>query len=224
MLQTEQENVDFDGSYVFCIEDENKKVSLEEIGLKSTFFNNIELQVVKQHSSPLSPPPFMVGMVEVEVDKETGEVVKKGEVKGVTPIFETKLYNEDGTELKGEGKGTVIVGVKLTNKEKLDKYSIEIKNSKGEKIEADTTTIGEGEVSFTIEENGKYTIIVKGTKDGTERTNQRTIEIDVGEKIITNIEIRPNGGAKYIVPTEGKAKIKGIGTVGYAKGKGASVF
>ena len=145
---------------------------------------------------------------EVVVDKETGEVVKKGEVKGVTPIFETKLYNEDGTELKGEGKGTVIVGVKLTNKEKLDKYSIEIKNSKGEKIEADTTTIGEGEVSFTIEENGKYTIIVKGTKDGTERTNQRTIEIDVGEKIITNIEIRPNGGAKYVVPTEGKAKIK----------------
>ncbi len=145
---------------------------------------------------------------EVVVDKETGEIVKKGEVKGVTPIFETKLYNEDGTELKGEGKGTVIVGVKLTNKEKLDKYSIEIKNSKGEKIEADTTTIGEGEVSFTIEENGKYTIIVKGTKDGTERTNQRTIEIDVGEKIITNIEIRPNGGAKYIVPTEGKAKIK----------------
>ena len=74
MLQTEQENVDFDGSYVFCAEDENKKVSLEEIGLKSTFFNNIELQVVKQHSSPLSPPPFMVGMVEVEVDKETGNI------------------------------------------------------------------------------------------------------------------------------------------------------
>ena len=145
---------------------------------------------------------------EVVVDKETGEVVKKGEVKGVTPIFETKLYNEDGTELKGEGKGTVIVGVKLTNKEKLDKYSIEIKNSKGEKIEADTTTIGEGEVSFTIKENGKYTIIVKGTKEGTERTNQKTLEIGVGEEIITNIEINPNGGAKYIVPTEGKAKIK----------------
>ena len=123
-------------------------------------------------------------------EKQTGEVVKKGEVKGVTPIFETKLYNEDGTELKGEEKGTVIVGVKLTNKEKLDSYSIEIRNSKGEKIEADTTTIGEGEVSFTIEENGKYTVIVKGTKDGTERTNQKTLEIDVGEKIITNIEIR----------------------------------
>lgn len=44
------------------------------MALKGTFFNNIELQVVKQHSSPLSPPPFMVGMAEVEVDTETGEV------------------------------------------------------------------------------------------------------------------------------------------------------
>ena len=55
-------------------EDAEKKVSLEDIALKSTFFNNIELQVVKQHSSPLSPPPFMVGMVEIEVDTETGNV------------------------------------------------------------------------------------------------------------------------------------------------------
>ena len=54
--------------------DAEKKVSLEDIALKSTFFNNIELQVVKQHSSPLSPPPFTVGMVEVEVDTETGNV------------------------------------------------------------------------------------------------------------------------------------------------------
>ena len=26
------------------------------------------------HSSPVSPPPFMVGMVEIELDKETGQV------------------------------------------------------------------------------------------------------------------------------------------------------
>ena len=30
--------------------------------------------MVRQHSSPLSPPPFMVGMAEVEVDTETGSV------------------------------------------------------------------------------------------------------------------------------------------------------
>lgn len=75
MIEVDQDKVDFDGSYVFCDrEDEEKRVSLEQIALKGTFFNNIELQVVKQHSSPLSPPPFMVGMAEVEVDTETGTV------------------------------------------------------------------------------------------------------------------------------------------------------
>ena len=74
MLETEKEKVDFDGSFVFCTEEDEKKVSLEQVALKSTFFNNIELQAVKEYSSPISPPPFMVGMAEVEVDKETGTV------------------------------------------------------------------------------------------------------------------------------------------------------
>ena len=78
MLEVDEKQVDFDGSYVFCdyadADPDEKKVSLEEIALKGTFFNNIELQVVQQHSSPISPPPFMVGMVEVEVDTETGNV------------------------------------------------------------------------------------------------------------------------------------------------------
>ncbi len=76
MLETEVDKVAFDGSYVYIDEEETegKKVSLEQVALKGTFFNNIELQVVKQHSSPLSPPPFMVGMAEVEVDTETGNV------------------------------------------------------------------------------------------------------------------------------------------------------
>ena len=80
MMGVDADKVDFDGSYAFydpgddTEEAEEKKVSLEEIALKGTFFNNIELQVVKQYSSPLSPPPFMVGMAEVEVDLETGSV------------------------------------------------------------------------------------------------------------------------------------------------------
>lgn len=75
MLEVEVDKVEFDGSYVYVDSlDEEKKVSLEDVALKSTFFNNIELQVVKSHSSPLSPPPFMVGMAEVEVDTETGNV------------------------------------------------------------------------------------------------------------------------------------------------------
>ena len=75
MLETDVDKVASDGSSVYVEgEDEEKKVSLEQVALKSTFFNNIELQVTKSHSAPLSPPPFMVGMAEVEVDTETGNV------------------------------------------------------------------------------------------------------------------------------------------------------
>ncbi|MDO4305842.1 MAG: molybdopterin-dependent oxidoreductase [Eubacteriales bacterium] len=71
MLDTEPEKVDFDGTYVSS---EDRRVSLKEIAIKGTCGNNQELQVTRTHSSPISPPPFMVGMAEVEIDKETGSV------------------------------------------------------------------------------------------------------------------------------------------------------
>lgn len=71
MLEEKAEDVQFDGSFVTVGE---KRVSLQEIALKGTCGNNNELQVVTSHSSPVSPPPFMVGMAEVELDKETGSV------------------------------------------------------------------------------------------------------------------------------------------------------
>lgn len=52
----------------------NEFVSLKEISLKSMNGNNIETQVTVTHSSLVSPPPYMVGMVEIELDKETGQV------------------------------------------------------------------------------------------------------------------------------------------------------
>jgi CO/xanthine dehydrogenase Mo-binding subunit len=36
--------------------------------------NTEATQVTVSHSSTVSPPPFMVGMVEIEVDKETGAI------------------------------------------------------------------------------------------------------------------------------------------------------
>ena len=71
MLGEDPENVDFDGEKVFTDE---KEVSLKEIAIKGTCGNSQELQVTSTYSSPISPPPFMVGMAEVEVDKETGSV------------------------------------------------------------------------------------------------------------------------------------------------------
>lgn len=72
MLGVSAEDSDFDGEKV-CTED-GKEVTLQQIAGKATCGVCSELQVVKEYSSPISPPPFMVGAAEVEVDKETGQI------------------------------------------------------------------------------------------------------------------------------------------------------
>ena len=67
-----QETV-FEGKQVRSL-DTGKTVSLEEIGYKSQVNSTQALEVTVSHSSPISPPPFMVGMAEIELDKETGLV------------------------------------------------------------------------------------------------------------------------------------------------------
>ena len=52
----------------------SQAVSLEEIGCKTQVFSNRAAVATASHSSPVSPPPYMVGMVEIELDKETGHV------------------------------------------------------------------------------------------------------------------------------------------------------
>ena len=52
----------------------NETVSLSDIAYKAQVFNQHAAEVTQSHSSPVSPPPFMVGMVEIELDKLTGEV------------------------------------------------------------------------------------------------------------------------------------------------------
>ena len=36
--------------------------------------NGIALEATESNCSPVSPPPYMAGAVEIELDKETGEV------------------------------------------------------------------------------------------------------------------------------------------------------
>ena len=52
---------------------EKQQVSLADIATASMCGNGIVLEATVTNSSPISPPPFMVGAAEVEVDLETGE-------------------------------------------------------------------------------------------------------------------------------------------------------
>ena len=54
--------------------DTDQSVSLAEISVKEQVANDIAAVATASHSSPVSPPPYMVGMVEIELDRYTGEV------------------------------------------------------------------------------------------------------------------------------------------------------
>ena len=71
--------MDFDGKEVYIINPDGAdngavSVSLSDIATKSQVNNTIPVDVTATYSSPVSPPPYMVGMVEIELDKETGAV------------------------------------------------------------------------------------------------------------------------------------------------------
>ena len=72
MLGVSAEDSDFDGEKVRT--EDGKEVTLQQIAGKATCGVCSELQVVKEYSSPISPPPFMVGAAEVEIEKETGQI------------------------------------------------------------------------------------------------------------------------------------------------------
>ena len=73
LLDCKPDELEFAGRAVRKI-DGTGEVSLFDIATKSMCGNMTAVEATASHSSPISPPPFMVGMVEIELDKETGRV------------------------------------------------------------------------------------------------------------------------------------------------------
>ncbi len=73
LLNCDVSQLEFRGDGVYKL-DGTGFVSRMDIATRSMVNNTINAQATVTHSSPVSPPPFMAGMVEVEVDKETGSV------------------------------------------------------------------------------------------------------------------------------------------------------
>lgn len=53
--------------------DETKKIALADIATASMYGHEIPLEVTESRTAHISPPPFMAGAVELEIDMETGE-------------------------------------------------------------------------------------------------------------------------------------------------------
>jgi len=73
MLDCTPEDVVFEGAHVRSVSS-GKTVSLGDVAYRSQLGSVQEVQATATHSSPISPPPYMVGMVEIELDKLTGQV------------------------------------------------------------------------------------------------------------------------------------------------------
>ena len=73
LMNCSKEEVQFEGNMVKRL-GTDQSVSVEEIATKSQLFNDESAEVTAMHTSPVSPPPYMVGMVEIELDKLTGKV------------------------------------------------------------------------------------------------------------------------------------------------------
>ena len=72
LLGLDERAVVFAGDAVTS-EDGTQRATLAQIAAASQCGSNTALEAVVPHSSEISPPPFMVGAAEVEVDLETGE-------------------------------------------------------------------------------------------------------------------------------------------------------
>ncbi|MDY0010639.1 MAG: molybdopterin-dependent oxidoreductase [Candidatus Izemoplasmatales bacterium] len=74
ILKTEIENIDFDGK-TFTNEISNEKITLVDLSNQITYSHEQkQLQVTSSYVGHKSPPPFMAGFIEIEIDKATYEI------------------------------------------------------------------------------------------------------------------------------------------------------
>lgn len=65
------EDLDFTGNAIIDMKT-GKKVTIRDLGNEAMCGNEIALEATESHFSPTSPPPYMAGAAEIDVDPETG--------------------------------------------------------------------------------------------------------------------------------------------------------
>ena len=73
MLDCPAEELEFENNSVHKL-GTNTYISAYAISYRSQYYNLTGVQATTSHSSPFSPPPYMVGMAEIELDTLTGQV------------------------------------------------------------------------------------------------------------------------------------------------------
>ena len=147
MFNCDSEDVVFEGTKVRRI-NSDESVSLSDVAYKSQVFSQHSAEATASHSSPVSPPPYMVGMVEIELDKLTGEVTildykavvdcgipinpalariqtEGGIVQGIgMTLMENVTYNEKGRPIESS-----FMQYKLPTRLEMGKLQVEFEHS-----------------------------------------------------------------------------------------------
>ena len=125
LLGLDERAVVFAGDAVTS-EDGTQRATLAQIAAASQCGSNTALEAVVTHSSEISPPPFMVGAAEVEVDLETGEaqVIRyEAAVDCGTPV------NPNLARVQAEGGILQGIGMALTENVTYDDRGMPQENS-----------------------------------------------------------------------------------------------
>ena len=125
LLDLDERAVVFAGDAVTS-EDGTQRATLAQIAAASQCGSNTALEAVVTHSSEISPPPFMVGAAEVEVDLETGEaqVIRyEAAVDCGTPV------NPNLARVQAEGGILQGIGMALTENVTYDDRGMPQENS-----------------------------------------------------------------------------------------------
>ena len=125
LLGLDERAVIFAGDAVTS-EDGTQRATLAQIAAASQCGSNTALEAVVTHSSEISPPPFMVGAAEVEVDLETGEaqVIRyEAAVDCGTPV------NPNLARVQAEGGILQGIGMALTENVTYDDRGMPQENS-----------------------------------------------------------------------------------------------
>ena len=125
LLGLDERAVVFEGDAVTS-EDGTQRATLAQIAAASQCGSNTALEAVVTHGSEISPPPFMVGAAEVEVDLETGEaqVIRyEAAVDCGTPV------NPNLARVQAEGGILQGIGMALTENVTYDDRGMPQENS-----------------------------------------------------------------------------------------------
>lgn len=162
LMEVDPSHITFDGKKIYAVE-EAKEMSLSHFAaLCVAGGKGQSLTASSSHISPLSPPPFMAGIAEVDVDKMTGEITIQDYVAvvdcgtvinsnlariqaegGIAQGIGMALYEDISYSAKGKMRNHSFLQYKIPTRQDVGKIRVDFESSYEESGPFGAKSIGE---------------------------------------------------------------------------------